>query len=132
MLESDAENADALAALEGLYRTAGDEPRLAAILEKRAEAELDPQARRTRLMEAARLHEHRGEAGLADAIAALQKLRAADEGDAEALAELARLHEAAGQVQEMAATLAERARVTEDPRRARRCGRASASCGSGC
>src|SRR6185503_13284355 len=32
VLESDAENVDALQALEGLYRTAGDEPRLAAIL----------------------------------------------------------------------------------------------------
>ena len=59
--------------------------RLAAILTKRAEAELDPQARRTRLMEAARLHERRGAAGIGDAIAALQKLRAEDEGDAEAL-----------------------------------------------
>jgi tetratricopeptide (TPR) repeat protein len=116
VLEGDAENVDALSALEGLYRTAGDEPRLAAILTTRAEAELDPQARRARLMEAARLHERRGAAGLGDAIASLQKLRAEDEGDAEALAELGRLHEAAGNVQEMASTLAERARVTEDPR----------------
>ena len=67
-------------------------------------------------MEAARLHERRGAAGIGDAIAALQKLRAEDEGDAEALSELSRLHEAAGNVQEMAAALAERARITEDPR----------------
>src|SRR5207244_8012057 len=85
VLEGDAENVDALQALEGLYRTAGDEPRLAGILEKRAEADLDPQARRTRLLEAARLHERRGAAGIGDAIAALQKLRAADDGDEEAL-----------------------------------------------
>jgi tetratricopeptide (TPR) repeat protein len=116
VLAGDAENVDALQALEGLYRAAGDEMRLAAILETRAEAELDPQARRTRLMEAARLHERRGAAGIGDAIAALQKLRAADEGDAEALAELGRLQEAAGNIEEMAGTLAERARITEDPR----------------
>ena len=67
-------------------------------------------------MEAARLHERRGAAGIADAIASLQKLRAEDEGDAEALSELSRLHEAAGNVQEMAAALGERARITEDPR----------------
>jgi hypothetical protein len=66
-------------ALEGLYRAAGDEIGLAAILERRAEAELDPQARRARLMEAARCTSASGEAGLADAIAALQKLRADDE-----------------------------------------------------
>ena len=116
VLEGDAENVDALQALEGLYRTAGDEPRLAAILEKRAEADLDPQVKRVRLMEAARLHERRGAAGIGAAIAALQKLRAADEGDAEALTELGRLQEAAGDVTEMAATLADRARITEDPR----------------
>ena len=63
VLEGDPENVDALQALEGLYRTAGDDQRLAAILATRAEAELDPQARRTRLMEAARLHEKRGASG---------------------------------------------------------------------
>jgi tetratricopeptide (TPR) repeat protein len=132
VLEGDAENVDALQALEGLYRTAGRRAAAGGILEKRAEAELDPQARRARLMEAARAARAARRGGLGDAIAALQKLRAADDGDAEALAELARLHEAAGNVEEMAATLAERARVTEDPRRGPRCGRASASCGSGC
>jgi tetratricopeptide (TPR) repeat protein len=116
VLQGDAENVDALQALEGLYRAAGDEMRLAAVLETRAEVELDPQAKRTRLMEAARLHERRGAAGLGDAIAALQKLRAAGEDDEEALAELGRLQEAAGNVEEMATTLAERARITEDPR----------------
>ena len=116
VLEGDEENVDALQALEALYRAAGDEQRLAAILTKRAEAELDPQARRTRLMEAARLHERRGAAGVGDAIAALQKLRAEDEGDAEALAELSRLHEAAGQRAGDGGGAGERARITEDPR----------------
>ena len=67
-------------------------------------------------MEAAALHERKGEAGIADAIAALQKLRADDDGDTEALGQLARLHEAMGQVPELAAVLAERARLTDDAR----------------
>ena len=114
VLDSDAENGDALAALEALYRAAGEDAELAAVLERRAEAELDPQARRARLMEAARLYEKRNELELA--IASLRRLQAADEGDAEALGELARLHEALGQSAELSAVLAERARVTEDPR----------------
>jgi tetratricopeptide (TPR) repeat protein len=114
VLDSDAENADALAALEALYRAAGEDAELAAVLERRAEAELDPQARRARLMEAARLYEKRNE--LEPAIAALRRLQAADEGDAEALGELARLHEALGQSAELSAVLAERARISEDPR----------------
>src|SRR5262249_44862586 len=99
-----------------VYRAAGDEARLAAILEKRAEADLDPQVRRTRLVEAARLHERRGAEGIGDAIAALQKVSAADEGDAEGLAELGRLYEASGNVAEMATALAERARIPQGPR----------------
>jgi tetratricopeptide (TPR) repeat protein len=114
VLDGDPENADALAALEALYRGGRDEARLAAVLERRAEAELDPQARRTRLMEAARLYERQG--SMPAAIAALQRLQAADEGDAEALTELARLLEASGQVPELVAVLGERARVTEDAR----------------
>ena len=112
VLEGDPENVDALTALETLYRNASDDVRLAAILEKRAEAELDPNARRARLMEAARLYERQG--GLGSAIAALQRLGASDEGDAEALTELARLLEAAGQVPELINVLGDRARVTED------------------
>jgi tetratricopeptide (TPR) repeat protein len=114
VLDHDAENADALVALEGLYRTGGAPARLAAVLERRSAAELDPQVRRTRLLEAARLHE--GQADLAAAVAALQQLRAADEEDVEALKELARLHEALGQAPELCAVLAERARLTDDVR----------------
>jgi tetratricopeptide (TPR) repeat protein len=114
VLERDGENADALSALEALYRAGGNDLELAAILERRAEAELDPQERRRRLMEAARLHERRG--SLPAAVAALRRLQAADDGDADALAELGRLLEATGQVPELIDVLAERARVTEDPR----------------
>ena len=114
MLERDGENADALAALEALYRAAGNDLELAAILEKRAEADLDPQVRRTRLVEAARLHERRG--SLPAAIASLRRLQEADDGDAEALAELSRLLEATGEVSALVEVLAARARVTEDAR----------------
>jgi len=87
---------------------------LSAVLERRAEAELDPQVRRGWLIEAARLHERRG--ALPAAVAALQRLRAADEEDLEALTELGRLHEALGQAPELGVVLAERARLTDDPR----------------
>jgi tetratricopeptide (TPR) repeat protein len=115
VLAADAENVDALAALEALYRGAGAQavPQLAAILERRAAIELDPLARKRRLGEAARLHEARGD--VAAAIGAWQTLRAAEEGDAEALAELARLYEATGQVAELVGAVAERARFAEAP-----------------
>ncbi|HZL19564.1 MAG TPA: tetratricopeptide repeat protein, partial [Polyangia bacterium] len=114
VLESDPENADALLALEGLYRAAADPLRLAAILERRAAGELDPQARRGWLIEAAHLHEGQGD--LPAAVAALQLLRAADEEDVEALGELGRLYEVLGQAPELGAVLAERARLSDDPR----------------
>jgi tetratricopeptide (TPR) repeat protein len=115
VLASDAENVDALTALETLYRGAGAiaAPHLAAILERRAGLELDPQVRRRRLGEAARLHEGRGD--VAAAIAAWQTLRTAEEGDAEALSELARLYEATGQGADLMGALAERARFAEAP-----------------
>ena len=55
------ENLDALAALEGLYRSGRSAASLAAMLERRAEVEIDPRLRRGRLLEAARLHEGQGE-----------------------------------------------------------------------
>ncbi|HEX3902026.1 MAG TPA: tetratricopeptide repeat protein [Polyangia bacterium] len=114
VLDHDGENADALLALEGLYRAGAAPAQLAAILERRSAAELDPQVRRTRLFEAARLHEARGD--LPAAVAAMRLLQAADEEDLDALKELARLYEALGQAPELTAVLAERARLTEDPR----------------
>jgi tetratricopeptide (TPR) repeat protein len=115
VLESDAENVDALTALEALYRGAGagGATHLAGILERRAGIDLDPAARKRRLGEAARLHEQRGD--VAAAIGAWQALRAAEEGDAEALGELARLYEATGQGAELVGALAERARFAEAP-----------------
>ncbi len=114
VLDEDAENAEALSALEGLYRAGAAPAQLAAVLERRSAAELDPQVRRTRLLEAARLYEGQGD--LQGAIAALQQLRAADEEDLDALKELGRLYEALGQAPELTAVLADRARLTDDPR----------------
>ncbi len=114
VLDHDAENADALSALEGLYRAGAMPAELAAVLERRSAAELDPQVRRSRLLEAARIHEGQGD--LPAAVGALQQLRAADDEDLDALKELGRLHEALGQAPELTVVLAERARLTEDPR----------------
>jgi golgin subfamily B member 1 len=114
VLDHDAENAEALSALEGLYRAGATPAELAAVLERRSAGELDPQVRRSRLLEAARLHE--GQGNLTAAVAALQQLRAADDEDLDALKELGRLHEALGQAPELTTVLADRARLTEDPR----------------
>jgi tetratricopeptide (TPR) repeat protein len=117
VLAADPENVDALSALEGLYRGVGAAggAHLASVLERRAAVELDPAARKKRLGEAAKLHEQRGD--VAAAIAAWQSLRAAEEGDALALGELARLYEATGQTDEdhLVGALTERARFAEDP-----------------
>ncbi|HXJ20416.1 MAG TPA: tetratricopeptide repeat protein [Polyangia bacterium] len=122
VLDQDAENTDALQALEGLYRAAKRSAQLADVLQRRAAVDLDPQLRRTRLLEAARLHEGLGD--VAASVAALQALRAADEDDLDALKELARLHEKLGQPRELDAVLAQQARLTEDPgQRARLWGR---------
>ena len=74
---------------------------------------MDPQLRRARLLEAARLHEARGD--VAAGVAALQTLRAADEEDVDALKELARLYETLGQPRELDAVLAQQARLADDP-----------------
>ncbi len=115
VLEADAENVDALTALENLYRGVGASgtAHLAAILEQRGAIDLDPQARKRRLAEAAKLHEQRGDTPAA--LATWQKLRTSEEGDADALDNLARLHEASGQAAELVDVLAERARFSESP-----------------
>jgi tetratricopeptide (TPR) repeat protein len=117
VLAADPENVDALGALEGLYRGVGaaGAAHLASILERRAAVELDPAARKKRLAEAAKLHEQHGD--VEGAIAAWQSLRAAEEGDALALGELARLYESTGQTDEdhLVGALTERARFAEDP-----------------
>jgi len=113
VLETDPENVDALTALESYYRAGADPARTAAILERRAAIEFDPQARKRLLMEASGLHERLG--AIPEAITALQTLRAAEEGDADVLGELARLYEATHQVAQLTDVLGERARFAEAP-----------------
>ena len=113
VLETDPENVDALTALESYYREAADPARTAAILERRAAIEFDPQARKRLLLEAAGLHEQLG--AIPEAITALRTLRAGEEGDPEVLTELGRLYESTRQVAELADVLGERARFTEAP-----------------
>ena len=113
VLETDPENVDALTALESYYRAAADPTRTAAILERRAAIEFDPQARKRLLMEASGLHERLG--AIPEAITALRTLRAAEEGDPDVLGELGRLYEATHQVADLTDVLGERARFTEVP-----------------
>ena len=131
VLETDPENVDALTALESYYRAAADAARTAAILERRAAIEFDPQARKRLLMEASGLHERLG--AIPEAITALQTLRAAEEGDADVLGELARLYEATRPGRRARPTCSASARGS--PRRrpsAPRCTRASARSSWGC
>ena len=103
-------------ALEAYYRAAGDDgarwrrsssgARRSSSIRRRASALLDGGGAAAR--EARR--------DLGDAIAALQTLRAAEEGDAEVLGELARLLRGDGPGRRAGGALAERARFTEDPR----------------
>src|SRR5262249_24096340 len=99
VLASGPENGAARAAPPRRYRARGegqgDDAYLAAVLERRAGLELDPQARKSRLLEAAGIHEKLGD--LPSAIAALQNLRSGEEGDPDALGELARLYQGLGQ-----------------------------------
>lgn len=111
VLSGDAENTAALEALEGLYRRLKDEGKLAGILERRGAADSDPLPRHQRYAEAARLRERLGD--LAAAVADWQAVREAEEGDAEALRELARLYEGQGRAEDLVRVLDERSRFTD-------------------
>jgi tetratricopeptide (TPR) repeat protein len=111
-LEDDAENTRALEALEALYRRKDDPGQLAKVLEQRGHVEMDMTRRRALIGEAARIHERMGDPKAA--VAAWQIVREGDEGNAEALGELARLLEAQGDTEELVRVLEERARFGED------------------
>jgi len=113
VLDDDPENVDALTALESFHRVSGNQAGLATVLERRAALEFDPTTRRQRLSEAAHLREGLGD--VEGALAAWQLLRDAEEGDAEALTEMARLLEQQGKMAELCDVLAERARFENDP-----------------
>ena len=113
VLDDDPEHVDALAALEAFRRASGDQAGLAEVLERRAAIEFDPTARRERLTEAAGLRESLGDGE--GALAAWQKLREAEEGDAVVLTEMARLYEGQGKMTELTDVLAEKARFENEP-----------------
>jgi pentatricopeptide repeat protein len=113
VLELDEENVEALVALERVLRARSDDRGLCEVLRRRAAAELDARKKRELYAEAARIAEQR----LGDRQAALAAWSAAvesDESDADALGELARLHEADQRFRELAETLERRAQLVED------------------
>ncbi|HEY7956264.1 MAG TPA: tetratricopeptide repeat protein, partial [Polyangia bacterium] len=114
VLAADPECAEALEALERIYRGSGDAAQLAEILERRAHEELDASAKKRHLAEAAGLHESSLH-DLTAAVAGWRKVLDVDEADAQALDALARLYESAGRYHELVELLAQKARFEEDP-----------------
>ena len=112
VLQAEPESAGALEAVEALYRRRGDGQHLAAILERRGALELDPTIRLALYGEAARLHEERGDVALA--IAAWKAGREGDESNLQALDELARLYEKAGQLDGLVEALTDKSQVIDD------------------
>jgi tetratricopeptide (TPR) repeat protein len=113
VLTVDAESAEALEALDRIYRVRGDAAQLAEILGRRADLELDVAQKKVRLAEAARLFEvSLGDA--TQAIATWKRVLDADEGDVQALDALARLYESASRWQDLVDVLAQKVRFEED------------------
>ncbi len=113
-LELDRQNQTALAALDRIYRSTGDFASLAQILARRAEAGLDITEKHAAWAEVAqlrvdRLHEEAG------GVAAWKQVLDLDEGDAEALAGLAALHEKAGRWEDLVDVLGTQARFAANP-----------------
>jgi tetratricopeptide (TPR) repeat protein len=113
VLETDAENAEALEALDRIYRGRGAHAELASVLERRAGIEYDVTQKKRLFAEAAELHE-RALGDVPGAIAGWKKLLDVDDSDVQALDQLARLHEKEGHWQELVQLLAQKVRVEED------------------
>ena len=111
VLDEEAENGRALEALENLYRTRSENDKLAKVLEQRGAVEMDAERRRAFYAEAARLFEGLGQAE--SATAAWQAIRENDQGNTEALDELARLLEQQGNTAQLVSVLEDRARVSD-------------------
>jgi tetratricopeptide (TPR) repeat protein len=114
VLDADATNGEALEALERIYRARGDAGRLAEVLARRAQEELDIARKKELYSEAARLHE----GPLRDAQAAIGVWRTlvdVDESDGTALDALARLYEEGGRFPELVDALEQKARFADTP-----------------
>jgi tetratricopeptide (TPR) repeat protein len=113
-LDADPESLDALELLEGVRRAPGRTVDLVATLRRRAELELDVDARKRMLREAATLAETTlGD--LDEAAAVVTALLDIDDADTDALDALARLRKAQGRHAEVAELLGRRARIADDP-----------------
>ena len=109
VLDLEAENQDALSALERIYRQRGDSQLLAEMLIKRAQLELDGDKRKEKLAEAAELYQ----GPLADefkAVEAWRKILELDESDSRALSALADLYQRSRRFEELAQVLRSQSR----------------------
>jgi tetratricopeptide (TPR) repeat protein len=115
VLEIDSEQIEALEALDRIYRVQGDVAKLARLLEKRAQAEFELEAKKSHFYEAARLYEGPLSAK-GQAIAIWRKVLEVDETDPTAIDALVRLFEAEGRYSELVELLLIKARIEEDAR----------------
>jgi tetratricopeptide (TPR) repeat protein len=111
VLRLDPEHQGALQALEGIYRRLQNGARLADILDRRSEGELDPTKRRGQLAEVAVLRESQGDRGAA--VAAWRKVLDLEESDSEGLAALCRLYDDAKQWEDLVGILELQAKHAE-------------------
>jgi tetratricopeptide (TPR) repeat protein len=114
VLAIDAEHAEALSALERIYRVAGDAKRLAEVLADRAQLEFDVAQKKALHAEAARLYEG-ALADVTSAITAWRKVLDVDETDHDALDALARILEREGRYPELVELLEQKVRFEERP-----------------
>jgi golgin subfamily B member 1 len=111
VLEEEPENPRALESLDALYRKQDHPEKLAKVLEQRGAVEMDSEKRASHYAEAARILEKLGD--IPAAVTAWQAVREGDEGNAEALGELARLLEAQGRTTDLVTVLEDRARFSD-------------------
>lgn len=114
ILAKDAENVDALARLEGIYRNLGDIQPLIEVLRRRADGEYDVEKKKSILVEVAELAEN----ALVDpaaAAAAWRIISELDEADTRAQDALIRLYEVAESWEELITVLERKARYLMEP-----------------
>jgi tetratricopeptide (TPR) repeat protein len=113
VLEVDSEHAEALAALDRIYRLRGAHAELARVLERRAAVEFDVMQKKRLYAEAAELCE-RALGDVPAAIAGWRKVVEVDDADGEALDALARLHEREEHWPELVQLLQAKVRLSAD------------------
>jgi tetratricopeptide (TPR) repeat protein len=114
VLDAEPANLEALEALDRIYRGRGDAQPLVAILERRAQEELDLAQKKRLYAEAAQLSD-RALHNADEATRLWRKLLEVDEADPAALDALAHLYEAGGHYAELVELCEQKARFEEDP-----------------